>query len=409
MRALVFLLFASLLAAQPNPVIIEGNRLLSQRKYVEAEQLFTRSIDGADRRTAAILNNNLGTLYYQQARYAEAEAVYKRALELYGDDFALLRAMALSNIGELLRIKGKYAEAEAYHRKALSLREVSDEDESGIAASLNSIACLLTEMGRLEEAERAGSRALTLSEKAGEDVQFAAIVHNLGEIYRLQKRYAEAEAFYRRALAIRQKLHGPAHPDTSGALGSVSALLYELGRLEEAMELGRRTLDIRIAKLGPSHPLTAATHSNVSLIAAALGDTAAARKHSERAIEIWNSTLGAQHPNIAIALVNLGEFQFKDGEFASADDSMRRAVEILDNSSENHTRLPEVLLRWAALYVSLEKTQGAEKLIRRAMSIQERNAKSNTPEYAEAQKRLAHVFRLQKRFTEAARIERAFR
>ena len=64
------------------------------------------------------------------------------------------------------------------------------------------------------EAEKQWSAALKEAEGFGpQDPRLATTLNNLGEVYRAQGRYAEAEPLYKRALAIREKALGPEHPD----------------------------------------------------------------------------------------------------------------------------------------------------------------------------------------------------
>src|SRR4030095_7107088 len=79
----------------------------------------------ADLRLAASLNN-LALLYKIQAKYAEAEPIYQRALGIVekalGPEHPSL-ASILNNIAELDRSLGKYTEAEAIYQRALAIRE----------------------------------------------------------------------------------------------------------------------------------------------------------------------------------------------------------------------------------------------------------------------------------------------
>ena len=68
-------------------------------------------------------------------------------------------------------------------------------------------------------------------------------------------RYAEAEPLYKRALAIREKVLGPEHPDTADSLKSYAALLRATGSTAEADEFEARAQAIRArhAKENPAN------------------------------------------------------------------------------------------------------------------------------------------------------------
>ena len=68
---------------------------------------------------------------------------------------------------------------------------------------------------------------------------------NLANLYRDRGRYAEAEPFYKRALAIKEKALGPAHPHVATSLENYAALLHKTGRDDEAVKLEARAKAIR--------------------------------------------------------------------------------------------------------------------------------------------------------------------
>jgi tetratricopeptide (TPR) repeat protein len=80
---------------------------------------------GPDDLRLATSLNNLALLYKIQAKYAEAEPIYQRALGIVekalGPGHPSL-ASILNNIADLDRSLGKYAEAEALYQRALVIR-----------------------------------------------------------------------------------------------------------------------------------------------------------------------------------------------------------------------------------------------------------------------------------------------
>ena len=68
-----------------------------------------------------------------------------------------------------------------------------------------------------------------------------------------------ARPYYERALAVRERVLGPEHPDTAAGLNNLGALLVELGRVDEGRPFLERALAIYTARLGPDHPDTKVT------------------------------------------------------------------------------------------------------------------------------------------------------
>lgn len=73
----------------------------------------------------------------------------------------------------------------------------------------------------------------------------ASALNGLAELYRLEKRYSEAEPLYQRALSIREKSLGHDHPDVAQSLEGLSALYRQSSRLDEAEALDQRAETIR--------------------------------------------------------------------------------------------------------------------------------------------------------------------
>jgi hypothetical protein len=82
----------------------------------------------------------------------------------------------------------------------------------------------------------------------------------------------QAEDLYRRALAMKEKLLGPEHPDVAVTLNNLATLYRSQDRLEEAKGLYRRCLSIFKKALDPIHPSLIACTTNYSrLLRAAAG------------------------------------------------------------------------------------------------------------------------------------------
>jgi len=78
-----------------------------------------------------------------------------------------------------------------------------------------------------------------------EDLPLAASLSDEARLYYQQGEYAEAERFYRRSLAIREKALGPDHPDVATSLDNLAELYQAQGKYAEAEPLLQRSLAIR--------------------------------------------------------------------------------------------------------------------------------------------------------------------
>ena len=89
-------------------------------------------------------------------------------------------------------------------------------------------------------------RALAIYEKAAgpEHPAVATLLNNIGQVDKVQGRYAEAEPLIKRSLMIREKVLGRDHPDVARSLNNL-ADLRTAGRYADAEPLYQRAATIR--------------------------------------------------------------------------------------------------------------------------------------------------------------------
>jgi tetratricopeptide (TPR) repeat protein len=76
----------------------------------------------------------------------------------------------------------------------------------------------------------------------------ATSYQELAELLGSQKKYAEAEPLYRRAIELREKVLGSNHPELAASLEGYAAMLRGAGRAAEAEPLETRARAIRERK-----------------------------------------------------------------------------------------------------------------------------------------------------------------
>src|SRR2546428_8884116 len=119
--------------------------------------------------------------------------------------------------------------------------------------------------GRYSEAERLFIDAIKEVEGFGPgDPRLPASLNSLAELYRTRSKYAEAEALYKRALAIREKTLGPDHPEGATSLNNLAVLYHDERKNAEAEALYKRAPAIRGKTWGPDHPDVASRLNNLA-------------------------------------------------------------------------------------------------------------------------------------------------
>jgi tetratricopeptide (TPR) repeat protein len=113
--------------------------------------------------------NNRAVSFRSQGRYAEAEPLFRQALDIMertkGAEH-LDVAVILNNLGELYYIQGRYAESEPLYKRALAIKEkVLGPDDLGVATTLENYAALLARTNREDRAVTLASRAKSIRAK----------------------------------------------------------------------------------------------------------------------------------------------------------------------------------------------------------------------------------------------------
>jgi tetratricopeptide (TPR) repeat protein len=194
-----------------------------------------------------------GVEAYQQGRYGDAERLLVNALKRSerGAPEAPDLAAALARLADLYRAQARYEEAEPLYRRAIALEEGTHGGEHPrVARVLNNLALVYRAQGLYEQAEPLCRRALAIAERAhgGEHPLTAAAIGNLLTVYLAQQRYVEADPLFRRSVAIKERALGPKHPALAGSLSTYAAFLRKTRGDTEAAAWEARARAIRDAK-----------------------------------------------------------------------------------------------------------------------------------------------------------------
>jgi CHAT domain-containing protein/tetratricopeptide (TPR) repeat protein len=248
-----------------------------------------RAALGADHPEVAKGLNNLALLYNTQGRYAEAEALQKRALAIkekrVGADKPTVAA-SLDNLASLYSEQGRYAEAKVLTTRAVAIYEKSlGKEHPSVAGALNNLGNLYLDDGKYADAEALLQRALAIDEKAlgPEHHLVAALLTNLANAKTRQDGNADAELLLRRAAAIQEKALGPEPPELAVTLNTLGVLYLDQNKLADAEAPFKRALAINEKVLGTDHPKTASVFDNLAILSGRSGDSASALAYSRKA------------------------------------------------------------------------------------------------------------------------------
>ena len=159
---------------------------------------------------------------------AAAEALFGKALEQGKAQAAASNekaAQAAYQLGQLAYERIDYAKAYAYYQEAAKL-------EPDNPTYLNMAGELAWKIGRYAQAQPFLEKSLAIREKAlgAEHPDVAASLNNLAALYDAQGQYGKAEPLYERALQILKKALPSDHPNLAQLMENYSALLAKLNR-----------------------------------------------------------------------------------------------------------------------------------------------------------------------------------
>jgi tetratricopeptide (TPR) repeat protein len=221
----------------------------------------------------------------------------------------------------------------------------------------------------------------------------ADLLNRAGRYFHGRADYSGARPLFERALAIRENVLGPDHPDTATSLNHLAYLLQAQGDLAGAQPRFERALAIREKLLGPDHPDTAQSLDYLALLRQAQGNLAGARPLFERALTINEKVFGPEHPDTANSLNSLAVVLRARGDLAGARPLFERALAIYEKALGSEH--PDTV--WSRNYLALVlqaqgDLAGARSLLERALAIREEALGADHPNTNRVRHNLSCLF-----------------
>jgi tetratricopeptide (TPR) repeat protein len=213
---------------------------------------------------------------------------------------------------------------------------------------------------------------------------------------------AEAEKLFRQALAIREQVFTPNHPESIATASALGRVLLAAGRPDDAAPLLRKSVEAAGKVWGESHAEYAGQLNNLALYYLETGNYRQAAEHFSRAASVWRTALGEGHPLVGEASLNVGRAWYAAGDYVQAEGPLREALASLEkNAGAAHasTRRARVALGLAEM--AQRNYQDAETILRADLTIVTGQFGESHPETAEALMRLAILYGNQGRYDEA--------
>jgi serine/threonine-protein kinase len=319
--------------------------------------------------------NNLALVLQQKGKFAEQEALLRRAVEIsrkFPEAFKETLTME-GNLASSLSEQGKPQEAEALYREVIDgRRRLLTEKHPQVARSMSSLASTLDAQGKYGEAEQVARAANALVQaRTGPATEDSSIpARTLAGILADEGSLAEAESLYRRTIQNGSAVENPM--ERSMWFGGLAWVLFQQGRLNEAEPLFRQALEAT-AIAGPRNNRKAKILEKYAELQMAQGRYDAARAGVEEARAVFQVDPGSTQANRCLFL--LAEVDKAQGRRAPAEAAYQQVLAFDKTAPPNPLERAKHLLGYAEFLADGSRTDAAqaEGLAREAVDLRVRN------------------------------------
>jgi tetratricopeptide (TPR) repeat protein len=175
--------------------------------------------------------------------------------------------VALSNLASIEYSLKHYPEAEALYRRQLELSaRVLPAGHIDILAGMSGLGLVCLELGKTDEARQLLEGAREGFKSLPDDHSWSLLVkRNLAMVYRRENRLGEAEALLEEAMQDTIRTQGEDHADVRGLLNNLASVYEQGRRYEEAEALYLDAWERAIDDLGRESPETVTFLKNLML------------------------------------------------------------------------------------------------------------------------------------------------
>ena len=311
--------------------------------------------------------------------YTKAAPLYRRAYDasaqLHGEDDPHVLHLGLDAVRALIR-QGQYQMAAFIGQHAYQdYVRVFGPDHPATLACLNNLALAQLKEGSIELSLEAARQALELALSAlnFESAEGAMTHQIVGEMCKLTGHDGLAEEHYMLALAIRERVCGPRHPEVAQSLLRLGALYWEhdLSQeevksapmkqeklLEQAEKRFRQALEIYKEALGEDHPETAYGRLHLGLLLLRRDDAVQAEACCRQAVTCFRRKLGLAHFMTGQGLHGLALALIEQQQYAEAERCLLEAKELYLRAGGPES---DLYLRALFSYVEVLRATGREE------------------------------------------------
>lgn len=350
-----------------------------------------------------------------QGRYADADPLYRRSLEIYvarvrEREHLYITALAAGDVATNLMQLYRFEDAMPFIEQQRRVYErIRPRNHPDIAIAIAKAAFAQDALTQFDQAAQSYQRALAMMEAAREQRPdaHATVLNNYALTLMHQQRWPEAGVALRGALAMRERVLPANHPDIAQTWLNIAGLYNAEGKFDDAEEASRRALEMLEQSLtadsGEARPDLALARQGFAGTLAGQGRLPEAKAMYRRAAD----GLPAQHPLRVLLLNDLAMTMQGQGRLQDAEPIFREAIALARTADADRPEVSVPVLHNLSLNLLLQQRPGeAEQIERQAYAIVLQRLGPDHPAGALPLNSLAELAAMQGRAEEAERLHR---
>ena len=323
-------------------------------------------------------------------------------------DSYMPRHLEYAKVRERLTLAEDIADHLAERTAGMLTSGNSQEQEEGILIGTSTLyhnmAGVYEDLGEYGKALEYYKKDLAISERVlgTEHPSTATTYHNMANVYYYQGDYSKALEYYGKDLAISERVLGCEHPSMATTYHNMAYVYKIQGNYEKALEYYGKALSISERVLGVEHPDTATTYNNMSSVFRAQGDYEKALAYCRKALTIYECVLGPEHPDTATTYNDIAIIFSEQGDYKRALAYCRKALAIYERVlGHGHPYTGIVYSTMAMLYYYQGDYGRALEYFGKDLAINERVLGTEHPDTATTYHNMAGVYENQGEYEKA--------
>ncbi|MDL2321416.1 tetratricopeptide repeat protein [Desulfosarcina sp. OttesenSCG-928-B08] len=263
------------------------------------------------------------------------------------------------------------------------------------------------EQGNYDKALEGFQKALAIREKVlrPDHPDTATSYNNVAMMYEKMGEYGKALEGCEKALAIRKKTPGPDHLDTATFYNNVAGVYYRKGEYDRALGEFEKALAIQEKLLGQNHPHTAQTYHNIALVYASKGEYDKALEGFQKTLAINEKVLGPEHPSTATIYNSIAGAYDHKGEYEKALEGFQKALAIREKVlGPDHPDTATTYNGIARVYDHKGEYDKALEGYKKTLAIREKLLGPDHPDTATSHNHIAGVYDSKGEYDKALRM-----